>query len=113
MQRFCFVVGLMVAASFVLCAATPLAAQGSRSQVLIEIDDNAFQPANVTIPVGSTVRWLHVGENPHTVSSTTGFFESGTMTLGQNYALTFPGPGTFCYFCRFHPHEMRGTITVR
>jgi len=37
-------------------------------------------------------------------------FDSGTLQVGDSFSYTFPSPGTFEYFCRFHP--MFGQVEV-
>ncbi|HKZ50921.1 MAG TPA: plastocyanin/azurin family copper-binding protein [Dehalococcoidia bacterium] len=84
----------------------------------ISIGDNFFAPANVTVPVGTTVRWTHNGSLPHTVTSETGVFDSGTtsdkyLRSGATFQFTFTQPGSYPYYCFLHRAlGMVGTITV-
>ena len=87
--------------------------------VTVLIEDNAFVDpdggrngdAQVSIRSGETVGWRHVGENPHTVTSTTvpsgaRSFESATMRNGDTFTLTPTTPGTYTYHCATHPGSM-------
>ena len=81
--------------------------------VNISMVDNAFQPQNLTVQVGTTVVWTNNGNNPHTSTSDTGLWDSGLLSKGQTFSRTFDTPGTFPYHCT--PHQslgMVGTLTV-
>jgi plastocyanin len=77
----------------------------------IEIIDFGYTPANLTVDEGTPVTWANNGVAPHTVTATSGEFDSGTLNSGQTYSRTFATAGTFNYYCTIHP-EMVGTITV-
>jgi len=53
------------------------------------------------------------GQHRHTVTSDTGLWDSREFGRGGSYTLTFLQPGTYSYYCRIHPREMRGTVIVR
>ncbi len=77
----------------------------------VTIVDNAFTPASKTVSTGSTVVWTNTGVVPHTVTSSSGGFDSGFLFTGDTYRRTFSNPGTYDYVCTIHP-GMSGTITV-
>jgi plastocyanin len=92
---------------------TPVAAPTEvTGPVTIEIRNFAFNPATVTIPVGSTVTWRNADSVAHTASATSGAFNSGNLSPGQSYSHTFNEAGTFAYACLYHPY-MLGTIVVQ
>jgi len=76
----------------------------------VSIVDFAFSPQNIPINVGDTVVWTDNGFVPHTTTSgsgcthnTTGVvWDSGTMSNGQTFQVTFNQAGTYDYFCSFH-----------
>jgi plastocyanin len=75
--------------------------------------DNYFQPTTINVPPGTTVRWMNYGMHSHTVTSTTGLFDSGDLKPGASYTATFPRPGVYPYYCRYHTKErMVGTVVV-
>jgi plastocyanin len=76
----------------------------------ISMIDNDFAPANLTVTVGSVVRWVNSGTLPHTATAA-GQFDSGILMAGDTWSRTFTAPGTFNYVCTLHP-EMIGTIVV-
>jgi plastocyanin len=90
---------------------------------LLTSGGNRFEPANVTIPVGTTVTWTWVG-GFHDVSSagSPGFPGSGApVSAPHSYSQTFGRPGTYKYFCSVHGNSasdgsvsgMSGTIVVQ
>lgn len=76
-----------------------------------DIVDFAFQPADQTVPVGSTITWTHRGDVAHTVTFRGLGRDSGTMNQGDTFAVTFDQAGTFSYVCIFHG-QMQGSVTV-
>ena len=79
---------------------------------LINIGDNFFDPADVTIPTGTTVCWTNNGQVTHTATSDTGAFDSGFMSPGDMFTFTFNNAGSYPYHCVIHGALMTGTITV-
>jgi plastocyanin len=76
-------------------------------------DGRGFEPKTITVAPGTTVRWVNHGKERHTVTSRDGLFDSGELSPGASYSVTFTRPGTYHYFCR--PHEkmgMVGTVVV-
>jgi plastocyanin len=76
-------------------------------------DKRGFDPKEINVAPGTTVRWVNYGQERHTVTSRDGLFDSGPMSPGSTYSVTFQRPGTYRYFCR--PHEkmgMVGTVVV-
>ena len=88
-------------------------AQGQ--EVTVRMEDNFFDPANITVEPGTTVTWVQSGNNPHTTTSYDGLWDSGMIEGGSGgtFSFTFEEPGTYDYFCI--PHEamgMIGSVTV-
>ena len=93
----------------------------------IVLFDRLFGPDDVTISVGTRVRWMHRDEGrEHTVTSGTcdaggncipdGLFTSGndpnTLLLFDEFLLVFDNVGEFPYFCEIHKENMTGRIIV-
>jgi plastocyanin/uncharacterized membrane protein len=111
-------------------AAAPAASQpGDHAVVTITLtDEDVFEPATATVPVGTTVRWVNKSGDKHTVSndpksasdskdvstpSNVATFNSGEIRPGGSFEHKFTTAGTYHYICE--PHEemgMKGTITV-
>jgi plastocyanin len=82
------------------------------ADVAATINNFAFAPNPLTVPVGTRVVWtnMQVGV-PHTVTSDTGVWDSGTVAPGGTFAFMFNTAGTFAYHCNIHP-TMHGTVMV-
>jgi plastocyanin len=71
-----------------------------------------YVPANFTTTAGKTVTWANKDTTTHTVTSTTGLFDSGILNPGQTYTHTFTQAGVYSYYCT--PHSwMKGNVTVK
>ena len=88
------------------------AANGTDLSNRIVVKDFMFQPASLTVTVGSTVVWANVDDEPHTVVSDTGLFRSGAMDTNESFSFKFAKPGTYHFTCSIHP-RMVGTIVVQ
>ncbi|MCP4581569.1 MAG: T9SS type A sorting domain-containing protein [candidate division Zixibacteria bacterium] len=77
----------------------------------VDIVDFSFNPPALTIDIGDTVRWENQDSAPHTSTSNTGVWDSGTLTTGQTFSFAFSEEGVFPYFCAIHP-SMTATIVV-
>jgi len=78
----------------------------------VRIGDNYFSPIALRVPRGSIVRWTNYGWHRHTVTSTSGLWDSGEFGPGGVFAVTFVEAGTYDYYCRLHPQQMRATVVV-
>ena len=101
------------AASSPAVMASPAAAADCPAGAVAEatIRDFAFDPADLSVTVGTTVTWLNEGPTAHTVTADDGSFDSTLMAAGASFSQTFDTAGTFAYHCTIHP-EMIGTVTV-
>jgi plastocyanin len=79
--------------------------------VQVSIENLAFKPATIIIPVGTSVRWTNNDQVQHTVTDTMGGFDSGVLEPGQSFERSFDVPGTYSYVCTIHP-SMQGTVIV-
>ncbi|MBV2359006.1 cupredoxin family copper-binding protein [Thalassococcus sp. CAU 1522] len=81
----------------------------SHAAATVTISGFAFQPAMLTIEVGTSVTFVNADSAPHTATGQG--FDTGRLGRGDEATLTFAQPGTYDYVCRFHP-AMTGRITV-
>jgi plastocyanin len=98
----------------VTLAALVVAVAPARATGIVQVGmyDNFFTPAVITIPAGTTVVWANFGNDRHTTTADVGpFWDSGTIFPRGTYAVFFPVPGSYAYYCSFHP-GMRGTVLV-
>ena len=82
-----------------------------RGAETVSIVNFAFDPADLTVPAGTTVTWENTDTAPHTATAEDGTFDTGRIAQNASASATFDQPGTFAYRCEFHP-DMQGTITV-
>jgi plastocyanin len=78
----------------------------------VKIDNFVFSPNPLTVPVGSTIRWINQDDIPHNVVSDDKTFKSKALDTDESFTYTFTKPGTYTYFCSIHP-KMTGTIVVQ
>jgi plastocyanin len=114
-----------------------IAAPSPAATKSVSIRSNAFQPAQLKVFVGDTVRWVNEDGRRHSVSANSSAraqgeaFDSGSncpggllfddcMRQGQSFSHTFTTVGTFTYRCRIHGSDtsfaacdMCGQIIVR
>ncbi|UBV44387.1 cupredoxin domain-containing protein (plasmid) [Deinococcus taeanensis] len=95
-----------------LCAAVLNSAAAPVTDVTVNITDNRFQPAALSVKAGTTVTWVHTGKITHNVvSAQLADLSSPDLRAGQRYSYTFQSPGTYTYYCSYHD-GMSATITV-
>jgi plastocyanin len=79
---------------------------------VITIDNFTFAPNELTIAVGTTVKWVNHDDIPHTVVEKKTSFRSKALDTDDSYSFTFASAGEFDYFCGLHPH-MVGKVIVK
>ena len=93
---------------------TPAANDGGKAATgaqAVQIQNFAFHPRTLAVPVGTTVTWTNLDGVPHTATADGGAFDSGALGQGQSFSFRFDRPGTYAYHCSFHP-GMAGAIVV-
>src|SRR5689334_16107145 len=105
----------LVAAVTWAIAAVP--AHAKATVVIDSVDTNAsqFQPANVTIDVGDTVRWeFDQAATTHTVTSSSSNWsiDESRAPNGAPISKTFDTPGVYSFLCKIHT-GMTGSVTVQ
>ena len=83
---------------------------GAPAAATIELKPTTFEPEDVTVSVGETVRWKWGGGVQHDVEGEG--FKSKLQSRGE-FDHTFDTAGTFEYKCNVHPSTMTGTVTVQ
>lgn len=74
----------------------------------VSLAEHFFDPALLTVKVGTTVTWRNVGQQVHDVNARDGSFHSSLLGPGGTFSYTFTAPGRYPYFCV--PHEGDGMI---
>ncbi|HSY31671.1 MAG TPA: cupredoxin family copper-binding protein [Verrucomicrobiae bacterium] len=88
------------------------AAQQKPDATEVKIDNFSFGPAELKVPVGTTVTWTNRDDIPHTAVSTDKSFKSKVLDTDEKFSFTFSKPGTYEYFCSIHP-KMTGKVVVQ
>ena len=94
-------------------AAAPPAAGGTSPAVAsgeaeVELEDFQFVPKELTVKVGTTVKFANKDTAEHTVTSDTNLFDSGFLAKGDTFSFTFTQPGEYPYYCA--PHGAPGEV---
>lgn len=76
------------------------------------LGNRAFNPDDLSVPVGSTVTWTNTDSIAHTSTSDTPAWDSGSVAPHAQFSVTLQTAGTFKYHCAIHP-GMVGTVTVQ
>ena len=79
---------------------------------VVTIDNFTFAPKELTIAVGTTIKFVNHDDIPHTVVDKKLSFRSKALDTDDAYSYTFATAGSFDYFCSLHPH-MVGKIIVK
>jgi len=107
---------IVCAAVFLLGEARTMggaAAHGAADQAEVTIDNFTFAPVTLTVPAGTTVKWVNRDDIPHTVvSDDKRTFKSKALDTDDSFSYTFTQPGTYTYFCSIHP-KMTGQVVVK
>jgi plastocyanin len=77
----------------------------------VSIPGKLFEPARITILLGTTVTWRNGDASNHTVTSEGDTFDSGYLAPGGSFSYTFAKQGHYAYECLIHKF-MKGTVDV-
>lgn len=91
-------------------ASDPVVRGGSAASVRIE--DFAFEPGNLEVPVGASVTWANEDSAPHDATARNADWKTARLSDGDSDTLTFTSAGTFDYYCSIHT-SMRARLVVR
>jgi plastocyanin len=101
------------AASAALAIVLGSPATGAETVEVI-IQGYKYEPAELNVKVGTTVRWVNKEKRTsHSViwSGPMGGLQSERFFPGESYEHTFDKPGVYPYVCGPHP-EMKGAVIV-
>jgi plastocyanin len=98
------------------------------ASAVVDMGFSSFQPETVHIRAGQTVEWRNTSVITHSVTDDSRAaskpqdasipaaaipFSSGDIPAGEVFAVSFPLPGTYKYFCTHHEGDgMVGTVVV-
>ena len=117
MHRARFVLlALVVALAAALGTAGPAAAATFTIDALDDSPGSRWEPANVTVAAGDTVRWeFDAAATVHDLHSSSDNWDLETPIInpgGDPVEFTFDAPGTYTFLCQVHPETMTGSVTV-
>jgi plastocyanin len=75
------------------------------------IQGMAFNPKLISVIAGTTITWTNKDAIAHTVTSSTGLFNSGSIGANATFSFTFATAGSYSYYCAIHP-SMTASVTV-
>ncbi len=95
--------------------------------VRAKVIDTDFAPQELTVKVGTLVKWTQTGDQPHSVTAVDDTFDSSPecgpiesdscLSEGSEFEFTFDKAGTYDYYCRVHGLPdgtgMFGSVTVK
>jgi amicyanin len=87
-------------------------AVAAQEENVVNIDNFTFTAPELTVAVGTTVKWVNHDDIPHNIVDKNKAFRSKALDTDDSYSFTFASAGTFDYFCGLHPH-MVGKIIVK
>lgn len=80
------------------------------STVYVEIRGSLFNPPELRVIKGTTVRWTNMYSAVHTINGDN--FSSPPLNKGETWNYTFNKTGTFEYNCSIHLETPKGRIIV-
>ncbi len=103
------------------------AAGDEQRTVRAKVIDTDFAPQELTVKVGTLVKWTQTGDQPHSVTAVDDTFDSSPecgpiesdscLSEGSEFEFTFDESGTYDYYCRVHGLPdgtgMFGSVTVK
>ena len=104
-------IGAVLATAGAALFLAPAAMAGETVEV--RIAGYKYEPAELKVKAGTTVRWIN-GEKrvSHSILFLgAGGFESERIFPGESWTRTFDQPGRYAYSCGPHP-EMKGAVEV-
>ena len=90
---------------------TQTTAPDPNGQKTVNIYNHAFDPAQLNVASGTTVRFVNKDTEPHTATADNDLFDTGELEPGGSFKVYFEGSGTVTYHCELHP-DMKGSIVV-
>ncbi len=91
---------------------TAPATGSAESTDAVEISDYKYVPETIQVQAGTEVTFTNHDDTAHTATADDGAFDTGDLDQGDSKSVTLDTPGTFSYYCRFHPF-MKATVEVQ
>jgi plastocyanin len=108
--RSVLVVSTVIAASLLGIAIA--AGKPAARHYTVVITAMRFEPQELTVQVGDSVKWVNHDPFPHTVTAVVKQFESHDIPAGTSWTYVAKSTGGFSYQCSLHPN-MPGMLYVK
>ena len=82
-----------------LAFGTVAAEEAKQEANAVTIDNFTFTPPELTVAVGTTVKFVNHDDIPHTVVDKNKAFRSKALDTDDSFSITFANAGAFDYFC--------------
>jgi plastocyanin len=102
---------LLLALALGVLAASSTAGAADAPTRDVSIPGKLFEPARITVLLGTTVTWRNQDASNHTVTSDGDTFDSGYLAPGGSFSYTFAKQGHYAYECLIHKF-MKGSVDV-
>ena len=108
MKKLFFFAAILAGLFSIISGCSKTATPGSNA---VWMQNMAFVPSSITIPVNGIVTWTNKDAVTHNVTSDSAWFASGNIAPNGVFSRQFTTAGTFNYSCTIHAN-MRGTVIV-
>ncbi len=78
----------------------------------VSIKGHKYAPPVAEVTAGDKVVWTNNDRVTHTATADDGSWTTEDIPAGESREVSFDKPGTFPYFCDYHP-SMKGTVRVK
>jgi plastocyanin len=99
---------LLGLAALGFAAGWPPATAWAAAQTQTLIKDFSFAP--LTVKAGTTVTWVNMDDEPHSVVSDAGLFRSGGLDTNESFSYKFERPGSYPIHCSIHPRMVASIV---
>ena len=72
------------------------------ASVVVSLREFEFNPPEITIPVGATIKFINLDSAPHTVTYADDSVDTGNFFKGDFRELTFSKTGDLLLYCKLH-----------
>lgn len=110
-KSWAIALGMLGLAAAVLASAASEAPRKATT-ASVRIDATSFQPSVIVVRLGDSIEWANRDLFRHTVTSSSGGFDSKDIQPDTSWKLTPKKAGRYDYICTYHG-TMTGTIVVR
>jgi plastocyanin len=100
-----------VPATTTVTTTVPATTPAPNSEITVDISSHGFDPAQLNVAPGTTVRFRNNDTESHTATADNGLFDTKVLEPGYSFEVLLEGSGAVTYHCELHP-DMQGSIVV-